>query len=52
MEFCCEPSAAQDIIDIALEFGIEAKVIGHVEALPEGTSNEVIIEAYGQKYIY
>jgi len=52
MEFYCEPSAAQDIIDIASEFGIEAKVIGHVEALPEGTSNEVIIAAYGQKFIY
>ena len=52
MEFYCDPAAAQDIIGIASEFGIEAKVIGHVESLPEGTSNEVVIEAYGQKFIY
>lgn len=52
MEFYCDPQAAQDLIDIATEFGIEAKIIGHVEALPEGTPNEVVIDAEGQKFIY
>ena len=52
MEFYCDASAAQALIDIAAEFGIEAKVIGHVEALPEGSSNEVVIQNNGQKFTY
>jgi hypothetical protein len=52
MEFYCDPSAASDLIGIAAGFGIDARIIGRVEALPEGASNEVIIEAYGQRFVY
>ncbi len=52
MEFYCDPSAASDLIGIAAGFGIDAKIVGHVEALPEGAANEVIIDAYGQRFVY
>ena len=52
MEFYCEASAAQDLISIASSYGVEAQVVGHVEALPEGSPNEVVIEAYGEKFVY
>ena len=52
IEFYCDESAVQDIIAIAAHFGIEAKVIGHVEALPEGSSNEVVISSGNEKFIY
>ena len=44
--------AAQGIIEIAKSFNIEARVVGHVEALPEGSANEVIIRHEGEEYVY
>jgi len=44
--------AAQGIIEIANSFNIEARVVGHVEALPEGSANEVIIRHEGEEYVY
>ena len=52
MEFYCDPSAAQSIIDIAAEFGIEGRVVGHVEALEDGSPNEVVIRSAGQVFVY
>lgn len=52
MEIYCDPAAAQDLIAICSEFGIEARIVGHVEALPEGSANEVVIENNGQKFTY
>lgn len=52
MEFYCEESAAQDIIDIASGYAIDARVVGHVEALPDGSANEVIIITKDGKFTY
>jgi len=52
MEFYCDPTAAQSIIDIAAEFGIEGRVVGHVEALEDGSPNEVVIQTAGQVFVY
>jgi hypothetical protein len=34
MEVVCEPKVVKDIIAIAVGFGVEAKVVGHVERSP------------------
>jgi len=52
MEFYCDPSSAQSIIDIAAEFGIEGRVVGHVESLEDGSPNEVVIRSAGQVFVY
>lgn len=52
MEFYCDPTAAQSIIDIAAEFGIEGRVVGHVESLEDGSPNEVVIRSAGQVFVY
>lgn len=44
--------AAQGIIAIAQSFNIEARIVGHVEALPEGSPNEVVIRHGGEEFIY
>lgn len=44
--------AAAGIIEIAKSFNIEARIVGHVEALPEGSANEVIIRHEGEEYVY
>ncbi len=46
MEFACEPSATQGIIEITRSFGIEAQVVGRVEPL-EGRK-ELIVETQGE----
>ncbi len=52
IEFYCDESVAQGIIDIAKSFNIDARVVGHVEALPEGSENEVSITYNGETYLY
>ena len=52
IEFYCDESVAQGIIDIAKSFNIDARVVGHVEALPEGSENEVVITYNGETYLY
>ena len=52
IEFYCDESVAQGIIDIAGKYNIDARVVGHVEALPEGSENQVVIRANSEEYIY
>ncbi len=52
IEFYCDASVADGIIEIAKSFNIDAQVIGHVEALPEGSENEVVIKYNGEEYLY
>ena len=52
IEFYCDESVAEGIIDIAKSFNIDARVVGHVEALPEGSENEVVITYNGETYLY
>ena len=52
IEFYCDESVAQGIIDIAKSFNIDARVVGHVEELPEGSENDVVITYNGETYLY
>ena len=52
IEFYCDESIANGIIDIAKSYNVDAKIVGHVEALPEGSANEVLIKANGEEYLY
>ncbi|MCQ2531855.1 MAG: AIR synthase-related protein [Saccharofermentans sp.] len=52
IEFYCDESVAEGIIEIAKSFNIDARVVGHVEALPEGSTNEVVIKYQGEEYLY
>ena len=52
IEFYCDEAVAQGIIDIAGKYNIDARAVGHVEALPEGSENQVVIRANGEEYIY
>ncbi|MBR6483917.1 MAG: hypothetical protein IKT14_02760 [Clostridiales bacterium] len=50
--YCNSEEAAAGIIAIASKFNIDAKTVGHVEALPEGSENEVVIRYKGEEYLY
>ena len=52
IEFYCDASVASGIIDIAKSFNIDAKIVGHVEALEEPGENVVVIRKDGEEYIY
>ena len=52
IEFYCDESVAQGIIDIAGKYNIEARIVGRVEALPEGSENQVVIRNNGEEFIY
>lgn len=52
IEFYCDESVANGIIDIAKSYNVDAKIVGHVEALPEGSANEVLIKTNGEEYLY
>ena len=52
MEFYCDEAVAQGIIDIAGKYNIDARIVGRVEALPEGSENQVVIRANGEEFIY
>ncbi len=49
LEMYCVPSAARQIIEIAAGFGIEAKVIGHVE---EATAKKLTLATPSGPYTY
>jgi phosphoribosylformylglycinamidine cyclo-ligase len=44
MEIYCDPTAARAVIDAAASFGVEAKVVGHIEPGKE-SGNEVILSS-------
>ncbi len=50
--YCNSEEAAQGIMAIASKFNIESRIVGHVEALPEGSDNEVVIRYGGEEYLY
>lgn len=52
IEFYCDEEVAQGIISIAKGYNIEARVVGRVEALPEGSENEVVIRYGEEEYRY
>ena len=52
MEIYCEPSHSGDIIRMAADFAIDARVVGRVESLPAGRENEVRIAADGEEFSY
>ena len=52
IEFYCDESVASGIVDIAGKYNIDARIVGRVEALPEGSENQVVIRANGEEYIY
>ena len=52
IEFYCDSEVAEGIIEISKSFNIDARVVGHVEALPEGSTNEVVIKYQGEEYLY
>ncbi|MCQ2466060.1 MAG: phosphoribosylformylglycinamidine cyclo-ligase [Clostridia bacterium] len=52
IEFYCDESVAQGIIDIAKSFNIDAQIVGHVEALEAEGENQVVIRKNGEEYIY
>ena len=54
MEIYLSPDDAQQVIDIARTFHIDAQVVGHVEALPasSGKPRELVIRSEYGEYIY
>jgi len=52
IEFYCEESVASGIMDIAGKYNIESRIVGRVEALPDGAENQVVIRANGEEFIY
>ncbi|MBQ5967279.1 MAG: hypothetical protein IJL60_05830 [Clostridiales bacterium] len=52
IEFYCDESVASGIIEIAKKYNIDSRIVGRVEALPEGSENQVVIRSNGEEYIY
>lgn len=52
IEFYCDERVASGIIDIAKKYNIDARIVGYVEALPEGSENQVVIRKNGEEFIY
>jgi len=52
MEVYCLPSASQEIIAMASQFGIEAKEIGHTQASRKNGANHLLIKAGGEELEY
>ena len=52
IEFYCDESVANGIIEIAKKYNIDSRIVGRVEALPEGSENQVVIRANGEEFIY
>ncbi|MBO4495529.1 MAG: hypothetical protein J5752_06710 [Clostridiales bacterium] len=52
IEFYCDESVAAGIMEIAGKYNIESRIVGRVEALPEGSENQVVIRANGEEFIY
>ena len=52
LEFYCDPAVADRIIQIAASYFVDARIVGRVEALPEGSRNEVVITSGNEEFIY
>jgi len=52
MEIYCNPLVAGQIMDISASYGIQSKIVGRVESLPDSTPNQVVICKGGEKFIY
>ncbi len=52
IEFYCDESVASGIMEIAKKYNIDSRIVGRVEALPEGSENQVVIRINGEEYIY
>ncbi|MBQ4186189.1 MAG: hypothetical protein II657_07505 [Clostridiales bacterium] len=52
IEFYCEESAASGIMEISKKYNIDSRIVGRVEALPEGSENQVVIRSNGEEFIY
>ena len=52
IEFYCDESVASGIMEIAKKYNIDSRIVGRVEALPEGSENQVVIRSNGEEYIY
>jgi len=52
LELYCPEQKAEAILAIAAGHGLDARVVGHVEASPDPDRNEVIIKAEGQEHRY
>jgi phosphoribosylformylglycinamidine cyclo-ligase len=52
LEIMCVPAFAEEIISTTRRFGIEAKVIGHVEKNSPGTANTVVVKSPNGTFIY
>lgn len=51
MEVYCSPDAAADIVRISESFGVEARVVGRIEA-STSSGNQVAIEHAGERFFY
>jgi phosphoribosylformylglycinamidine cyclo-ligase len=52
MELYCRPGAEKRIIDAGAQFGIEARVVGRIEASPAGAQNAVTVWYRGHELRY
>ena len=52
LELYVRPAAAAGVIAAAARFGVEAKVVGRIEAYPGSDANRVSIAANGQTFEY
>ncbi len=52
LEIICVPPFAEEIVSTARRFGIEAKVIGHVEKNAPGTANAVVVKGTNGTFTY
>lgn len=52
IEFYCDQTVAEGIIEISKSFNIDARIVGHVEALENDGPNEVVIRNNGEEFIY
>jgi phosphoribosylformylglycinamidine cyclo-ligase len=52
MELYCRPRAAESIISTSERFGIAARVVGRIEASPNGDHNLVTLSYRGHELRY
>jgi len=52
LELYVRPAAAAGVIDAAARYGVEAKIVGRIEANPGSEANRVTIAANGQVHEY
>jgi phosphoribosylformylglycinamidine cyclo-ligase len=52
LELYVRPSAAAGVVEAAARFGVDAKIVGRIEANPGTDANRVTIAANGQSFEY